>query len=73
MIFDYDKCEDPDIIQVNGEAYTNYFAVAYASSSPHVGQVVTVEIQPDGEIDDTVSYEFIYREYSIFEKSSIFR
>ena len=48
LIFDNEKCEDPDIIKINGEAYTDYFAIAYASSSPHVRQVITVEIQADG-------------------------
>jgi hypothetical protein len=67
LIFDNDKCEDPDIIQVFGEVYNNYFAIAYASSTPHVGQVVTVEIQNDGMIDDTVSYEFVYNGHHGFE------
>ncbi|MFE3846021.1 LamG domain-containing protein [Thermoplasmatota archaeon] len=67
LIFDNEKCEDPDIIKINGEAYTDYFAIAYASSSPHVGQVITVEIQPDGQIDDTVSYEFVYNGHHGFE------
>jgi hypothetical protein len=67
IIFDFEKCEDPDIIQVFGELYTNYFAIAYASSSPHVGQVITVEIQPDGQIEDTISYEFVYNSHHGFE------
>jgi hypothetical protein len=67
MIFDDSKCEDPDITQVVGEAYNNYYAIAYASSTPHVGNVITIEIQEDGEIDDTVTYEFVYDSHHGYE------
>jgi len=67
LLFDNNVCEDPDIIKVQGEVYTNYFAIAYASSTPHVGQVVTIEILPDGTIADEISYEFVYNGHHGFE------
>jgi len=71
LIFDENKCEDPDIIQVLGEGYTDYYAIAYASSTPHVGQVITVVINPDGQINNEISYEFVYNEHHGFEPKII--
>jgi hypothetical protein len=71
LIFDENKCEDPDIIQVLGETYTNYYAIAYASSTPHVGQVITVVINPDGQINNEISYEFVYNGHHGFEPKII--
>jgi len=67
LIFDNNACEGSDIIKVQGEVYNNYYAIAYASSTPHVGQVVTIEILPDGTIEDEISYEFVYNGHHGFE------
>jgi len=67
MIFDDALCEEPDIIHVNSEYSDNYFAIAYASTTPHVGHVVTVEILPDGTIPDNISYQFTYNDHHGFE------
>ncbi len=67
LMFSDEVCEDPDIIKVQGEVYNNYFAIAFASSIPHVGDVVTIEIMPDGSIGNEISYEFTYNSHHGFE------
>ena len=67
MIFEDKLCEEPDIIHVDSEYSDNYFAIAYASTTPHVGHVVTIEIQPDGIIADNISYQFTYNDHHGYE------
>jgi hypothetical protein len=67
FIFDDNLCEEPDIIHVDSEYSDNYFAIAYASTTPHVGHVVTIEILPDGIIADNISYQFTYNDHHGFE------
>jgi hypothetical protein len=67
LIFENTVCEDPDIIYVESEYSDNYYTIAYASTTPHVGHIVTVEILPNGLISDNISYEFTYNDHHGYE------
>jgi len=56
LLFDHNKCQDPNIIH----AWGNIYLMAYTSNSPHVGQVISVEIAANGQIADTVICEYPY-------------
>jgi hypothetical protein len=65
--FDDYKCADSNIIHHADDIYL----IAYTSTVPHVGYVVSVEIQPDGNISDTVKTYFTYAQDQGYEPNMI--
>jgi hypothetical protein len=63
LIFDVDECEDPNIIDVGGDT----FFIAYTSTTPHVGRVISVEIYSDGNIKDNVTGLFTFASHIGYE------
>ena len=56
VLFDDQKCMDPNIIHHTDDVYL----IAYTSTTPHVGEVVSIQIESDGQISDQVTDEYIY-------------
>ena len=54
--FEEYKCEDPDLIYHEDDI----FLLAYASTTPHVGYVISIHIDPDGNIEESVSPAYVY-------------
>jgi len=54
--FEENKCADSNIIHHGDDIYL----VAYTSTTPHVGYVISLHIQPDGNIKESISPAYIY-------------
>lgn len=65
--FEENKCDDPNIIHHGDDVYL----VAYTSNLPHVGYVISLHIQPDGNITDSISPYYIYSEDQGYEPQMI--
>ena len=61
--FEEYKCADSNIIHHGDDIYL----VAYTSTTPHVGFVISLHIQADGNITETISPYYIYSEDQGYE------